>query len=132
MVITPTIHKDWKLWRKTFSHTPCRCSKITARTFSSDLRKPFLITGKSLSPLTKICSAYEKYLTTLSKTEWQVYIYILNILPLISPVCLQNLILTSVSLLLLLYLSFFYISFCSQHWYLDYENSFGVCHIVGN
>ena len=42
--------------------------KNYCETFSSDLRKPCLITGKSLSPLTKISPVHEKYLATLSKT----------------------------------------------------------------
>ena len=37
------------LW-KTFSHTPLLVFKIAGTTFSSDLRKPYWITGKSLSP----------------------------------------------------------------------------------
>ena len=53
-----------KIIKKNISHTPCRCLKITGKTFSSDLRKACLITGKSLSPLTKISSVCEKYLTT--------------------------------------------------------------------
>ena len=65
MVITPTIHKYLKLLRKTFSHTPCGCSKIAGKTFSSDLRKPCLITGKSLSPPTKIGPVHEKSLAIL-------------------------------------------------------------------
>ena len=38
-----------KILGKTFSHTPLLVFKI-AGTFSSDLRKPCWITGKSLSP----------------------------------------------------------------------------------
>ena len=52
--------------------------QIAGKTFSSDLRKPCLITGKSLSLLTKIHSVPEKYLTTYCQTEWEVYIYILE------------------------------------------------------
>ena len=52
-----------------YYHTcrPCGCSKIAGKTFSSDLRKPCLITGESLSPPTKIGTFHEKSLAKLSK-----------------------------------------------------------------
>ena len=67
MVITPHIHKYWN-YKENISHTPCGCSKITGKTFSSDLRKPCLITGESLSPSTKISPVHEKITSYISKT----------------------------------------------------------------
>ena len=52
----------FEIIKENISHTPCGCSKIAGKTFSSDLRKPCLITGKSLSPPTKIGPVHEKSL----------------------------------------------------------------------
>ena len=44
--------------------------------FSSDLRKPCLIAGKSLSLYTKFYSVHEKYLIRCYLTEWEACTYI--------------------------------------------------------
>ena len=51
------------------------CPKIAGKTFSSDLRKPCLITGESLSPPTKIGPVHEKITYYITKTGWEVYTY---------------------------------------------------------
>ena len=50
------------------THILC-VEKIAGKTFSSDLRKPCLKTGKCLSPPTKIDLVHEKSLTTLLKQD---------------------------------------------------------------
>ena len=50
-----------------FAHTFC-VLKIAGKTFSSDLRKPCLITGKNLSPPTKIDPVHEKITYYITKT----------------------------------------------------------------
>ena len=50
---------------KIFSHTHYVCIKVAGKTFSSDLCKPCLKTGKSLSPPTKLILFKRKSLTTL-------------------------------------------------------------------
>ena len=54
---------------KIFSHTHSVCRKIAGKIFSSDLRKPCLKTGKSLSPPTKLILFKRKSLTTLLKQD---------------------------------------------------------------
>ena len=54
---------------KIFSHTHFVCIKIAGKTFSSDLRKPCLKTGESLSPPTKLILFKRKSPSTLSKQE---------------------------------------------------------------
>ena len=51
-----------------FPHTFC-VLKIAGKTFSSDLRKPCLITGESLSPPTKIDLVHEKITYYITKTR---------------------------------------------------------------
>ena len=51
--------KYWKYCGKTFSHTPLLVFKIAGITFSSYLRKPCWITGKSLSPKFKVSCSRE-------------------------------------------------------------------------
>ena len=40
---------------------------------SSDLRKPGLVPGKSLSPAKIMCSVWRKPKSTLCQTEWEIY-----------------------------------------------------------
>ena len=49
-------------------HTFC-VSQIAGKTFSSDLRKPCLKTGKSLSPPTNIDLVHEKITYYITKTR---------------------------------------------------------------
>ena len=53
-------HKYWKYCGKTFSHIPPFGVKNTGISFSSDLRKPCWITGKSFSPKFKKCPVPER------------------------------------------------------------------------
>ena len=57
-----------KIIKKNIFHTPCVCPKIAGKTFSSDLRKPCLITGESLSPPTKSGPVHEKITYYITKT----------------------------------------------------------------
>ena len=52
------------------------CWKIAGKTFSSDLRKPCLRTGESLSPPTKIDHVHVKITYYITKTRWEVFTYI--------------------------------------------------------
>ena len=49
-----------KIIKENISHTHFVCRKIAGKTFSSDLRKPCLKTGESLSLPTKIDLVHEK------------------------------------------------------------------------
>ena len=60
---------------KIFSHTHFVCIKIAGKTFSSDLRKPCLKTGESLSPPTKLILFNRKSPSTLSKQDEKSYTY---------------------------------------------------------
>ena len=50
---------EHKILKTNISHTPFWCSKLVRITFSSDLRKPYWITGESLSPQSKKCPVLE-------------------------------------------------------------------------
>ena len=56
---TTIIMLTWKYYRHILSDT-LLCKKLSSLTFSSDLRKPGLVPGESLSPVTKFCSVLEK------------------------------------------------------------------------
>ena len=75
MAIKSAIFNYWKLWSLTFSHTPLLVFTIIGITFSSDLRKPCWITGKSLSPKSKKCPVLENN-HTHTHTHTYIYIYI--------------------------------------------------------
>ena len=51
------------------------CRKIAGKTFSSDLRKPCLKTGKSLSAPTKLILFKRKITYYITKTRWEVFTY---------------------------------------------------------
>ena len=63
---------------KIFSHTHYVCIKVAGKTFSSDLCKPCLKTGKSLSPPTKLILFKRKSL--LKQDEKSTFTYTNNIL----------------------------------------------------
>ena len=65
----------WKYDRHIFSDTLC-VQKLSSLTFSSDLKKPGLVPGESLSPATIFCSVLEKTNDTWCQTEWKASIYI--------------------------------------------------------
>ena len=58
----------FEIIKENISHTLCGHSKIAGKTFSSDLRKPCLITGESLCPPTKNGPVHEKSISKKAYT----------------------------------------------------------------
>ena len=71
-----------------FPHTFCMLKNCWEK-FSSDLRKPCLITGKSLSPPTKLDPVHEKITYYITKTGWEVFPYSLQMF-LMTPLCIHH------------------------------------------